>query len=111
MSRVAHAAVSIVHFAQAQAQVNCDQSGLSCPTGLPVVQASSGNVTTIIQIVFGVIGAFAVIIIIVAGIQFITSNGDPQGVARARQAIIYAAVGLAVAVSAEAIVTFVLGKL
>jgi hypothetical protein len=86
---------------------NCDTD---CSTGLPGVEASSVNVQQIIQIVLASLAAIAVLIIVLAGLKFVTSQGDPQGVAKARQAIIFALIGLAVAVSAEAIVTFALGQ-
>lgn len=81
----------------------------SCDTGLPVVQASGSNITVIFQLLFGFIGALAVLIIVIAGLRFILANGDPQSISQARNTIIYAAIGLLVAVSAEIIVTFVLG--
>lgn len=64
-----------------------------------------------LQLLFGVIGAIALIIIILSSIQMVLSGGEPEKVSRARQSIIYAAVGLAIVASAEIIVTFVIGKL
>lgn len=81
----------------------------SCNTGLP--QTNAGQITNILQIVFGVAGALALLIIIIAALRFITSNGDPQGVAQARNTIIYAAIGLVVCIFAEVIVSFVLTNL
>ena len=60
---------------------------------------------------FGVAAALAVLIIIVAAIRLAASQGNPQEAAKARGAIIYAAVGLIIALSAEAIVTFVLNSI
>ncbi len=94
----------------ASAQVKCLDNA-QCDTGLPTVNADQGALTTIMQIVFGIIGAVAVIIIIIAALNFATAQGDPQKVSKARQTIIYAAIGLGVALSAEAIVTLVIGKL
>jgi hypothetical protein len=88
--------------------VQCS-TGESCDTGLPLVQASGSSVALIFQLLFGVIGALAVLIIVISGLRFILANGDPQTISQARNTIIYAVVGLAVAVSAEIIVTFVLG--
>lgn len=79
-------------------------------TNLPETAANTANATIIIQIVFAILGFMAVLYLIFAGIKFITSQGDPAGVAQARQSIIYALVGIAVAVSAEIIVTFVIGS-
>ncbi|HUD10651.1 MAG TPA: pilin [Candidatus Saccharimonadales bacterium] len=101
--------MSLVHLAST-AQINCGavDPGSTCDTQLPAVQAS--DIMTILQYVFGVVGALALVIIVIAGLQFITSNGDPQGVARARSAIIYAAIGLVLCISAEVIVTFVVNN-
>jgi cytochrome bd-type quinol oxidase subunit 2 len=55
-------------------------------------------------------GIAAVIIIIIAGINFILSSGDSAKTGRAREAIIYAAVGLAVIVLSRAIITFIVSR-
>ena len=91
------------------AQIPCLQAGGGgCDTGLPQVSASSANLQTILQLLFGALGALAVIMILIGAIQFITSSGDPQAVTKARETIIYSLVGLLVCVSAEIIVTFIL---
>ncbi len=79
-------------------------------TNLPTTAADATNATMVIQIIFGIIGFIAVLYLIFAAIKFITSQGDPAGVAQARQSIIYALLGIVVAVSAEVIVTFVIGS-
>ncbi|HUS25864.1 MAG TPA: hypothetical protein VMY99_00775 [Nevskiaceae bacterium] len=89
----------------ATAQARCG-SGSQCDTGLPKVSANTANLQVILQLVFGIIGVLAVILIVLAGLRFITADGDPQEIAKARQTIVYALVGLAIALSAEAIVTF-----
>jgi len=68
----------------------------------------SGNIEEILQIVFGLGATISVLVIVIAGIMFILSRGDPQKSATARNAIIYAGIGLAIMVSAFAIVGFVL---
>jgi Type IV secretion system pilin len=78
---------------------------------LPQVQANQSTMSTILQIVFGVIGAVSVLIIVIAGFQFVLSSGDPAKVAKARNTILYAAIGLGVSASAFVIVSFVIGKL
>lgn len=79
--------------------------------GLPETPATPASLETILQIVFGVIGALAVLFIIVGGFKLVMSQADPQKIAKARATIIYALVGLVVALLAEAIVTFVLSEL
>lgn len=71
---------------------------------------ANSKITSIVELVFGVFGGVALIIIILAGIQFITSQGDPQKTAKARNTIIYAAVGLAVSLTAFAIVSVVVNR-
>lgn len=82
-----------------------------CDTGLPVVGAGSDQLKIILQIVFGVMAAAAVLIIVIAGLRFVISQGNPQETAKARNTIIYAAAGLLIALTAETIVSFVLTKL
>lgn len=94
----------------ATASVNCLNGDTSCDTGLPTTSANNGSVQTILQLTFGVIGALSVIYIVLAGLKFITAQGNPQEAAKARQSIIFAVLGLGVSLSAEAIVTFVLNK-
>jgi len=64
-----------------------------------------------IEVLSLIIGITAVIMIIVGGLWFITANGDPQAIGRARSTVIYALIGLAVAAFAQIIVSFVIGKL
>lgn len=68
---------------------------------------TSGQPTKIRSIVFAISGAIALLIIVIAGFQYITSQGNPQTVAKAKNAIIYAGVGLVVLILANAIVAFV----
>ena len=74
---------------------------------LPGANATQGNVQTIINIVFSITGAISLLIITIAGFQYIVSQGDPQAVGKAKNAIIYACVGLGISILAVSIVTFV----
>lgn len=95
------------YFAQVK---NCEGAG-DCLINIPTTPADQSTMTTVLSIVFGVIAAVAVLIIVLQGIRFVLSSGDPQKAADARKGVIYALVGLAVALSAEAIVFVVLGRL
>lgn len=86
-------------------------SQIMVPPGLPRVSGSSTDIQSILQVVFGIIGALAVLFIVIAGLRYVISAGDPQDVKQAKNGIIYAAVGLALAVFGEAIVTWVVGQL
>ena len=65
----------------------------------------------IINILLFLIGAIAVIMIIIGGIRYVTSNGDQGQVTGAKNTILYAIVGLVVAIMAYAIVNFVVSRL
>jgi hypothetical protein len=76
---------------------------------LPKVDVSDNGSTipTILGIAFGLAGGLALLMITVSGLRYILSAGDPQKAAKAREGIIYALVGLAIAIAAESIVYFV----
>jgi hypothetical protein len=68
----------------------------------------TGVVKKVISILSIVVGVTAVIFVIVGGFKFITSSGDASKAASARNTIIYAIVGLIVAILAQVIVSYVL---
>jgi hypothetical protein len=85
-------------------------TGIS-PGSLPHPSADNNEVSTIISIALGIIGALALLIITVSGLRYITAGGNPEKVSKAKNGIIYSLVGLVVAISAEAIVAFVVRRL
>ena len=60
----------------------------------------------ITSLIFGALLAVAVIAIIYAGFSFITAQGDPAKVGTARTMLLYAVVGIIVALLAQGIVNF-----
>lgn len=71
----------------------------------------NGIVTTIINVLLYIIGLISVIMIIIGGIRYATSNGDANSVTAAKNTILYAIVGLVVAIFAWAIVNFVVEQI
>lgn len=67
-----------------------------------------GIFTTIVNILLFIIGAISVIMLIIGGIRYTISGGDSSAVTSAKNTIMYAIVGIIVAVLAFAIVNFVL---
>ena len=63
-----------------------------------------GNVANFLTIL---IGAVSVIMIIVGGLRYVVSNGDSKAITAAKDTILYAIVGVVVAIVAFAIVQFV----
>lgn len=75
----------------------------------PLPQASTdGRLQAIINTVLAITGAIAMLVIVLAGFRYILSQGNPNEVATARNAIIYSLAGLVVIMFAFAIVNFVL---
>ena len=64
-------------------------------------------VAAIIEILLRVAAIVAVVFIIYAGFSYTTSQGDPEGTGRAKSTLVNALIGLAIAVSAAAIVSFI----
>lgn len=65
-------------------------------------------VQVIIQILLWVIAVISVIMIIVGGLRYVISGGDAAQIKAARETIVYAVVGLVIAILSFAIVKFVL---
>lgn len=59
---------------------------------------------------FGIAGSIAVIFIIMGGIQYITSQGDPGHITKAKNTILYAVMGLVAVLVSFAIVSFVIAR-
>ena len=77
------------------AKVN-EAGGGSCLTNLPTTVANQATLTSFLSVLFGVLAAITVLIIVIQGVKFSTSQGDPQKATDARKSIIYAIVGLVV---------------
>ena len=74
------------------------------PAGPTVQQIIAG----IVNVLIWVAGIASVIVIIVSGIMYITSGGNEKSVTNAKNALLYAIIGLVISIAAFAIVNFVL---
>lgn len=70
-----------------------------------------GVITRATQLVSTAVGAVAVFMIIIGGFKYITSSGDASNVESAKNTILFAIVGLVIALVAQGIVLFVLKEL
>lgn len=68
-------------------------------------------VRSIINILLFVIGLIAVLMIIIGGLRYVLSGGDSNSTNAAKNTILYAVIGLVVAIMAYAIVNFVVDRL
>jgi hypothetical protein len=81
-------------------------------TGGNIPDATTGTdatLRTILAVVFFFAGFVSLIFIIWGGFQYVKSQGDPQATAQAKNTILYAIVGLFIALSAFTIVNITLG--
>ena len=72
------------------------------------IEKTIGN---IISTVIGILGIVCVIIIIMGGVQYMTSSGDAGKVKKAKDTILYGVIGLIICVLAFAITQFVIGAI
>ena len=105
---------SIITLAQPVMAVTCPQGSVrgSADTLAECnVQEDNSLIPTvqqIINVVLGLLGLVAVAMIIMGGVQYMTSSGDTTKVTKAKNTILYGIVGLVIALLAFAIVNFVL---
>jgi hypothetical protein len=98
----------MINILQTIAQITISEDDLDIPnTSTP----DGTTIDTVLQFAFAIGAGIALIVVILAGIQFILSQGDPGKAAKARNTIIYAAIGLVLCATAFSLVRFVLGKL
>jgi TRAP-type C4-dicarboxylate transport system permease small subunit len=90
----------------ASGDVNCatDDSGIT-------VSKVVGWVGTVTQWLLYAVGAVCVIFIIIGGIKYATSGGDSEKVKKAKDTLLYALIGLAIAILAGFIVSLVVNAL
>ena len=70
----------------------------------------AGVFKIITNVLLFIIGAISVIMLIIGGIRYTVSGGDSSAVQSAKNTILYAIVGIVVAILAYAVVNFVIGQ-
>lgn len=100
MSMVATFMASATSLIQTGTSAAC--SGGAC-TGSSINTIFGQIANTLIFLV----GAVSVIMIIVGGLRYVTSNGDAKQTEAAKNTLLYAVIGLVVAIASYAIVNFV----
>ena len=77
----------------------------------PDVSSNSKLIQVMLTDFFVALGALCFLILVIAGIRYVTSRGNPESVQKAKATIAYALAGLIIAGLAEAIVSFVVGRI
>jgi len=81
-------------------------------TDLNIPQNTPDNsIGTVLKIVFALAGAISIVVITVAGLQMVLSQGNPDQVNKSRNAVLYAVIGLVICIVGYTLVTFVVNKL
>lgn len=97
--------------ALAQCDSNSVGGGVNCAGNtftLNSLTGSNGIVTDVVNAMIYATGILAVIFIIIGGVRYIVSQGDEKSVKSAKDTVLYAIIGLILAILAFAIVNFVL---
>ncbi len=113
-ARLLQFAIGAMVFApgvSAAASEQCNGLEAVAGTGACSKAALTEKVGVIIDTLFIVVGALAVLIMIVGGIRYITSTGDAKRIQSAKDTILYAIFGIIVVILARAIVGFVIGRI
>ena len=71
----------------------------------------AGTVGLTLNVVYVVVGVIAVIFIIIGGINYTMSQGDPGKVKKAKDTVLYGIIGLIIALLAFAITAFVMNAM
>jgi hypothetical protein len=88
--------------------------GAACSQGASQKSNLFGNggiFTVIANTLIFIIGAVSVIYLIIGGLRYVTSGGDSKAVTAAKDTILYAIIGVVIAVISFALVQFVINAL
>jgi hypothetical protein len=88
-------------------------SGVTSNTVCAATSSDAGAgaaIKNVINVLLYLLGAAAVIVIVIGGIMYATSGGESANVTKAKNMILYAVVGLVIALLAYAIVNFVIAR-
>lgn len=80
-------------------------------SGKDPISGPGGVLIRVTRLIAYVTGAIAVIMMIVGGFMYITSNGDTGKISTAKNTLIYAAVGLVVIATAQMLIVFVINRI
>lgn len=89
----------------------CQERKKSQTTDSNSIYGPNGIIIKITNIVALVAGIAAVIFVIIGGIKYILSSGDPANIKSAKATIIFAIIGIIVIVVAQSLIGFVINAL
>jgi hypothetical protein len=102
------------YFAVTSQEQACGAIGDISPSGGDCNDPDGPSVNKTINVAINIIslvaGVIAVVMIIVSGFKYVTSQGDASEISNSKKTLIYAIVGLVVVVFAQFIVKYVLAR-
>lgn len=101
----------ILTFATGIYPTATDQVAGEIGKNIPEVASIDQTLNTVANYVIGVLIVIAIFMIIWAGYTFVAHGTDPEAVGKARTRILFAAVGIVVALLAKGIVSLVLSAM
>ena len=110
---------SLAFAGTARGAASCDiaggiAAGAACaaPDGAKTELFGSGSIfNTVTNTLIFIVGAVSVIVLIIAGLRYVLSAGNASAVTAAKDTILYAVIGIVVALLSYALVNFVLTRL
>lgn len=107
-------AVAAPAYADAKAEI-CKGIGLTGGSNNCSEGAGAPTVESIVKLIINIIsmiaGVVAVIMILISGFKYITSNGDSSSIKSAKDTLLYAVIGIVIVALSQTIVRFVIGKI
>lgn len=88
------------------ASIKLDAGGINAP----VVNADSNALKGVLSTVYLWAGIICVLMVVIGGVRYVTSNGDSSGIQSAKNTIIYSLAGLVVVLAAAAITQLIIGR-
>lgn len=89
--------------------IKCGECGAAGqPSCDPPSKGLDSTIKSILNILSVTVGTVAVIMIIIGGLRYVTSAGNPEAAKGARNTIVYAVIGLVIVSVSQIIVHFVL---
>ena len=92
----------MIHPFFAQGLFNADEAGI------PDTAANDATLDTILTEVYIAIGAIGLILMLIAGLRYIMSQGDPAKIQQAKNMMLYPLIGIIIAALAATIISYVL---
>lgn len=85
-------------------------AGGECKSSATGSKSVNDTIKTALNFFSALIGIIAVVMIMIAGVKYMTSQGEPGKINEAKNALLYAIVGIVIVAMAQVIVNFVIKR-